>query len=178
MATRNVQKLVDNPNSVVRAALDSRPGPDTAFAPRESQPLRVVRSPPRSTSHPDRRSSHWFAFAIVSVRTICRMNALSVWGVIPSTRTRRVARSMTNTESNVTRPRHVQTSLVKKSAPAIAEPCLQKRLPRRRALPRRRQTVGLQDARDRRSADLVPEILQGALKPRVAHVEFSSPHAR
>jgi hypothetical protein len=24
----------------------------------------------------------------------------------------------------------------------------------------------------------VPEILQGALKPRVAHVEFSSPHAR
>jgi hypothetical protein len=54
----------------------------------------------------------------------------------------------------------------------------QKRLPGRRALRRRRQTVALQDARNRGSADLVPEILQGTLNPGVTPRRIVLGHAQ
>jgi hypothetical protein len=51
------------------------------------------------------------------------MNTSSGWGVEPTRGTRREAKSMTKTVSYVTKPRHVHTSVVKTSAPAIAPPC-------------------------------------------------------
>ena len=45
------------------------------------------------------------------------------YGVDPTIWTRRDAMSMANTLSYVTHPRHVHTSVVKKSAPAIAPQC-------------------------------------------------------
>ena len=53
----------------------------------------------------------------------------------------------------------------------------QKRLPRRRARRCGWHTVGLQDARDRRSPDLVPEILEGTLNARVAPRRIVPGHA-
>src|SRR5262249_24391436 len=53
----------------------------------------------------------------------------------------------------------------------------QKRVPRRRARWRWWQTVGLQDAGDRRSSDLVPEVLEGTLNPGVAPRRVSLGHS-
>jgi hypothetical protein len=60
------------------------------------------------------------ASAIESVRPTCRMKASSGCGVDPRICTRRDAKWITNTVYTVTKPRHVQTSVVKKSAPTIA----------------------------------------------------------
>jgi hypothetical protein len=59
------------------------------------------------------------ASAIVSVRPTWRMKASSSCSVGPRIWTRRDARWMTKTVYMVTEPRHVHTSVVKKSAPVI-----------------------------------------------------------
>jgi hypothetical protein len=72
------------------------------------------------------------------------MNSASGRGVDPRSCTRREAKSMTAPlVGDQALPR--QTSVVKKSAPAMLAQCVQKRLPRRRALRDRRQARGLQD---------------------------------
>src|SRR5262249_2002911 len=47
----------------------------------------------------------------------------------------------------------------------------QKRLPPRRAIRRRMQTLFFQDARDRRSSNLMPEILESTLNARVDNMQ-------
>jgi hypothetical protein len=63
------------------------------------------------------------AVRTVRVRLTCRMNRPLGCGVDPTLWTRRDARSITNTAWYVTNPRHVQTSVVKKSAAATAFQC-------------------------------------------------------
>lgn len=71
--------------------------------------------------------TRWFtrtpSSAVVSVRPTWRMNRWSGEGVEPTICAWREAKSITDTVSHVAKPHQVQTSVVNKSAPAIAPQC-------------------------------------------------------